>query len=157
MRVVAQRPQSSRDRPAPDEPEVDYTRLLEFRTGLRQFLRWSERAAKEAGVTPAQHQLLLAVRGHPDPRGPSISDLAEYLALGHQATVGLVNRSVKAGLVERRQASEDRRVSRLRLTPSGRRLLARLSQAHLEELARLAPRLRILWRGLEPRWRPPMS
>jgi DNA-binding MarR family transcriptional regulator len=148
MGVVAQRR---------DEPEVDYTRLLEFRTGLRQFLRWSDRAAKEAGITSAQHQLLLAVRGHPDPRGPSINEVAEYLALAHQSTVGLVNRTVKAGLVERYQATEDRRVSRLRLTAAGRRLLARLSQAHVEELARLAPRLRILWRGLGPGWRPPLA
>lgn len=138
-----------------DEFEVDYTRLLEFRTGLRQFLHWSERSAQEAGITSTQHQLLLAVRGHPGPKGPSISDVAEYLVLAHQSTVGLVNRTVHAGLVERYQASEDRRVSRLRLTPAGRRLLARLSRAHVEELARLAPRLRLLWRGLEPGWQPP--
>lgn len=139
-----------------DELEVDYTRLLEFRTGLRQFLRWSERSAREAGITSAQHQLLLAVRGHPDSKGPSISDVAEYLVLTHQSTVGLVNRTAQAGLVERYQADEDRRVSRLRLTPAGRRLLARLSRAHVEELARLAPRLRILWRGLEPGRQPPV-
>jgi DNA-binding MarR family transcriptional regulator len=127
---------------------IDYERLLEFRSGLRQFLRWSERAAREAGVTPAQHQLLLAIRGHPDRRGPSISEAAEYLALHHQSAVGLVNRTVRAGLVVRGRDKEDGRVSRLRLTPAGRRLLARLSRAHLEELARLAPRLEGLWRGL---------
>lgn len=154
---MTQRSPSRHKQSSDVEHSVDYTRLLEFRTGLRQFLRWSAQASKDAGITPAQHQLLLAVRGHPGPNGPSISDVAEYLVLGHQATVGLVNRSVKAGLVERCQAPEDRRVSRLRLTPAGRRLLARLSQAHLEELARLAPRLRILWRGLGVRSRRPLS
>jgi DNA-binding MarR family transcriptional regulator len=138
-------------RPAREpENEVDYTRLLEFRTGIRQFLRWSQRAAEEAGITASQHQLLLAVRGHPDPRGPSINEVADYLALRHHSAVGLVNRTVTAGLVERTRSPEDRRVSRLRLTPKGRRLLAQLSRAHQEELDRLAPRLRILWRGLGP-------
>lgn len=68
MRRWGRAPESWPRRPQTPEgdPEVDYTRLLEFRTGLRQFLRWSDRAAKEAGITPAQHQLLLAVRGHPD-------------------------------------------------------------------------------------------
>ncbi len=132
------------------EPEVDYERLLEFRTGLRQFLRWSEHAAKEAGITPAQHQLLLAIRGHRDPQGPSITEVADYLVVDPHSAVGLVNRSVKAGLVERIQSAQDRRVSLLRLTPTGRRLLARLSRAHLQELERVGPRLRILWRGLRP-------
>lgn len=146
-------PRSSGAAQRPDrepENEVDYTRLLEFRTGLRQFLRWSQRAAEEAGITASQHQLLLAVRGHPDSRGPSINEVADYLALHHHSAVGLVNRTVNAGLVERTRGPEDRRVSRLRLTPKGRRLLAQLSRAHQEELDRLVPRLRILWRGLGP-------
>ena len=54
--------------------EEDYRRLLEFRTGLRRFLRWSEEAAEKAGVTPSQHQLMLAIKGHGDARGPTIGD-----------------------------------------------------------------------------------
>src|SRR5919198_3816810 len=82
--------------------DEDYRHLLELRTGLRRFLRWSEEQAQAAGVSPAQHQLLLAIRGHPDPRGPTIGDVAEYLLLRHHSAVGLVNRAQAAGLVERR-------------------------------------------------------
>ena len=53
---------------------AEYERLLDFRTGLRRFLRWSEQEAVAAGLTPAQHQLLLAIRGHRDPAGPTIGD-----------------------------------------------------------------------------------
>src|SRR5919108_2566777 len=58
--------------------DADYQRLLEFRTGLRRFLHWSEEQAQAAGVSPAQHQLLLAIRGHADARGPTIGDVADY-------------------------------------------------------------------------------
>jgi DNA-binding MarR family transcriptional regulator len=62
-----------------------YKRLLDFRTGLRRFLRWSADQAATAGVTPAQHQLLLAIRGHPDPAGPTIRDVAGYLLVRHHS------------------------------------------------------------------------
>ena len=73
--------------------DADYRRLLEFRTGLRRFLHWSEEQARAAGVTPAQHQLLLAIRGH-DGAGPTIGDVADYLLLRHHSAVGLVDRAV---------------------------------------------------------------
>src|SRR3974377_1996575 len=89
---------------------VDYHRLLELRSGLRRFQFWSEESAREAGLTPSQHDLLLAVRGHPDRRGPSIGDLAGYLMLRHHSTVGLVDRAEAAGLVARHGDDEDPRV-----------------------------------------------
>ncbi len=129
--------------------DADYERLLEFRTGLRRFLRWSEEQAQAAGVSPAQHQLLLAIRGHPDPRGPTIGDVAEYLLLRHHSAVELVDRAVVAGLVRRRQDRNDHRVVRLQLTARGAEKLRRLTAVALEELARLSPRLRPVWSGLE--------
>ena len=54
-----------------------------LRTGLRRFEHWSAEQAASAGLTPAQHQLMLAVRGHPDRRGPTIGEAAEYLLLRH--------------------------------------------------------------------------
>jgi DNA-binding MarR family transcriptional regulator len=135
----------SDDRMTDDE----YRRLLTFRTGLRRFLQWSEEQAGQLGVTPGQHQLLLAVRGHGDPRGPTIGDLATYLLLRHHSAVGLVDRAEGAGLVERAPDVDDARVVRVRLTPHGAEVLARLSAAHLQELARLVPRLARLWEGLE--------
>jgi DNA-binding MarR family transcriptional regulator len=126
-----------------------YERLLDFRTGLRRFLRWSADQAATAGVTPTQHQLLLAIRGHPDPAGPTIREMAGYLLVRHHSAVELVDRAVAAGLVERRQDGDDLRAVRLCLTANGADRLARLSALHLEELRRFAPQLEALWDGLD--------
>ncbi|MCU1458495.1 MAG: MarR family transcriptional regulator [Actinomycetia bacterium] len=115
----------------------DYQHLLEFRTELRRFLAWSEEQAKTLGLTAPQHQLLLAVRGHLDPQGPTVGDVADLLLLRHHSVVGLVDRAVDAGLVRRKADAVDHRVVRLTLTPLGTRKLAALSRRHLEELARL--------------------
>ena len=133
-----------------DLDDADYQRLLQFRTGLRRFLRWSEEQAEKAGLTPAQHQLLLAVRGHEGERGPTIGDVAGYLLLRHHSAVGLVDRAVKAGFLERHEDPQDRRIVRLRLTQRAAQTLQKLSAAHLEEIQRLAPRIRDLTQGLEP-------
>ncbi len=128
---------------------TDYGRLLEFRNGLRRFIHWSEEQARSVGLTPAQHQLLLAIRGDGDERGPTIGDVARALMLRHHSVVGLVDRAVAAGLVERQDDDADHRVVRLRLTPLGARKIRRLSEVHLEELRRLAPRARTLWADLD--------
>ncbi|HEY5173900.1 MAG TPA: MarR family transcriptional regulator [Acidimicrobiia bacterium] len=136
--------QSSRE---PDDR--DYRRLLELRTGLRRFLRWSEQQATLVGITPAQHQLLLAIRGHSPREPPTIGDVADTLMLRHHSAVGLVDRAVSAGLVHRQSDPADHRVVRLHLTALGARRLRQLSGAHLEELRRLAPRMRSLWANLD--------
>jgi len=118
-----------------------YARLLAVRTGLRQFQRWSEDQARAAGLTPAQHQLLLAIRGHADPRGPTISDVADYLLLRHHSVVGLVDRADAAGLITRTRDAADRRVVRLHLTDDGARRLEALSELHAVELDRLGSQL----------------
>lgn len=129
--------------------DADYRQLLALRTNLRGFLRWSETQAKQAGLTPTQHQLLLAVRGHGDPRGPTIGELADYLFLRHHSAVGLVDRADQAGLVQRHHDPHDARVVRVLLTRAGQQALEDLSQLHIEELARLAPHLQPLLRGLD--------
>lgn len=128
--------------------DEDYARLLAFRTGLRKFMRWSEQRAEQLGITPAQHQLLLAVRGHPDKTGPTIGELADYLVSQHHSVGGLVQRAVDAGLVERHEDPRDRRISRIRLTVHGERALEQLSVLHLEELSRLASEMSKLWENL---------
>lgn len=117
----------------------DFTNLLEFRTMLRRFERWSERQARAVGLTPAQHQLLLAVKGHADDRGPTIRELAEYLLLRHHSTVELVNRVEAGELVKRRGDPDDARIVRVTLTAHGEDRLAQLVTMHLSELRRLAP------------------
>jgi DNA-binding MarR family transcriptional regulator len=129
--------------------DAEYRRLLEFRTGLRRFLRWSEEQAQAAGVSPAQHQLLLAIRGQRDSVGPTIGDVADSLLLRHNSAVELVDRAERAGLVRRRQDRNDHRVVRLELTARGAETLGRLTAVTLEELDRLSPRLRPVWSGLD--------
>ena len=131
-----------------DLRDEDYQRLLELRTGLRRFERWSSQKAAEAGLTPAHHQLLLAIRGHIGQDGPTISDIAEYLQIQHHSAVGLVDRAVSGGLCERTADDVDARVIRLSLTRTGRDRLRSLSRAHYEELSRLGPQLQRLWSDL---------
>lgn len=135
---------------SPREPQDgDYQRLLELRTGLRRFLRWSEQLAESVGLTPMQYQLLLAIRGHPGRRGPAISDVAQYLLVRHNSAVELVDRAVRAGLVQRDPDDDDARVVRLTLTPLGSMRLEAMAGATMEEVARLAPRMAPLWAGLD--------
>ncbi|MFI2283391.1 MarR family transcriptional regulator [Nocardia beijingensis] len=125
--------------------DQEYSKLLALRTGLRQLLRWSERRAAEVGLTDLQHQLLLAIRGHADPDGPSIREIAGYLSARHHSVVQLIDRTEQLGLVIRRRGGgKDRRVVRLALTEAGRQTLALLGAAHLEELRRLTPLIGVL-------------
>ena len=117
----------------------DYENLLAFRTNLRKFLSWSEVRAREAGLTPAQHQLLLAIKGHPGGQPPTVGDLAGYLLVRHHSAVELIDRAEAAALVQRCPDEADGRVIRIRLTPDGEERLRQLSAAHLSELRRLAP------------------
>lgn len=119
--------------------DADFANLLEFRTMLRRFERWSEQQARTVGLTPAQHQLLLAVKGHADPRGPTVRELSDYLLLRAHSTVELVNRVQSGGLVRRHGDPDDARVVRVGLTPEGEARLAALAETHLAELRRLRP------------------
>jgi DNA-binding MarR family transcriptional regulator len=130
--MAEQRP--SRARRA-DLSDAEYRVLARFRFALRVFLRFSEDAARQAGVTPNRHQLLLAIRGFPT-GDPSVTDLAEWLQLKHHSTVELVDRAADAGLISRQPDPDDRRLQRLVLTARGAEVLASLSDAHREELRR---------------------
>lgn len=127
--------------------QSDFEHLLALRTALRRFLRWSERQAQAAGITPGQHQLLLAIKGHPDPAGPTIGDVAEYLVLRHHSAVGLVDRAAAAGLVQRNSDRGGHGIVRLTMTDAGVEKLDALTEAHLAELKQLAPAMRALWDG----------
>lgn len=116
----------------------DFERLLEFRVALRRFQRWSEDQAQAAGLTHVQHQLLVAIKGHPGELPPTVGDLAGYLLLRPHSAVELVDRAEDAGLVERIPDSRDGRVVRVRLTGAGEAILAKLTPAHLVRLEELA-------------------
>jgi DNA-binding MarR family transcriptional regulator len=121
--------------------KADYETLASFRYALRRFLHFSEQAAQAVGLTPQQHQALLAIKGFPDRDRVTIGELAERLQIRHHSAVGLVNRLAAQNLVTRRMSETDRRAVHVTLTPHGSNILERLSAAHREELRRIGPDL----------------
>jgi len=124
--------------------QTDYESLAAFRYALRQFLHFSETAAEAAGLTPQQHQTLLAIKGFPGGAQVTIGELAERLQIRHHSTVGLVDRLVAQKLVTREPAPADRRQVCVALTMHGEQVLESLSVAHREELRRIGPNLKEL-------------
>jgi DNA-binding MarR family transcriptional regulator len=116
--------------------DAEYRSLAQFRRALRSFLYFSEEAARAAGLTPAQHQLLLAVRGAEGDEPPTIGEVADWMKLRHHSTVELVNRAEASGLLQRVPDQSDRRRQRLVLTDLGETKLAALTTLHREELRR---------------------
>lgn len=133
---------------------AEYEMLANFRYALRQFLRFSETAARRAGITPQQHQALLAIAGFHGREQVTMGELAERLQIRHHSAVGLVNRLVAQGLVVRQQDTEDRRQVFVSLTPAGSEILAQLSAAHREELRRIGPQLHLILEQLTAEERP---
>ncbi|HVX80502.1 MAG TPA: MarR family transcriptional regulator [Devosiaceae bacterium] len=115
--------------------DADYEALAAFRRGLRGFLAFSEAQARTAGLTPQQHQALLAIRGRSS-RTLTVGELADDLILKPHSALELADRLVGAGLVNRNADPSDRRRVALTLTPRAEELLAALSAAHLAELER---------------------
>jgi DNA-binding MarR family transcriptional regulator len=118
--------------------DEDYQRLLAFRSELREFLRWSEQVADNAGLTPALHQLLLVVRGHPTIPGPTIGQAAQALDIRHHSAVELAQRAESTGLIRRERDPLDQRRIHLELTGHGRQQLEALTRAHLPRIKALA-------------------
>jgi DNA-binding MarR family transcriptional regulator len=124
--------------------KAEYELLALFRYELRQFLRFSEEAARAVGLEPQQYQALLAVKGFPERDWVTIGELAEQLQIRHHSAVGLVNRLVMRGWLVRMPAADDRRQVRVEVTAEGAALLEQLAASHKEELHRLGPQLRLL-------------
>jgi DNA-binding MarR family transcriptional regulator len=124
--------------------QEEYETLATFRYQLRRFLRFSEAAARRVGLTPQQHQALLAIKGFPERDYVTIGELAERLQIKHHSAVGLVDRLVAQELVTREAATEDRRQVYITLTARGTELLSELTVAHKEELRRMGVTLQKL-------------
>ncbi|MCY1546048.1 MarR family protein [compost metagenome] len=114
-----------------------YEALSNFRYMLRCFLRFSEDAAREEGVTALQYQLMLHTQGFEGRNWASISEIAERLQTQVHGVVALVTRCEEAGLVQRRPSELDRRQVEVHLLPAGRRKLVRLAAQHAAQLSAL--------------------
>lgn len=121
--------------------KAEFESLATFRYTLRRFLRFSESAARAEGLTPQQHELLLAIKGFPGDAAPSVSDLAQRLQLCTQSMVGLLDRAEALDLVRRMPDDADRRRVRVALTPAGDAKLHRLSLQHRAELRSISTSL----------------
>jgi DNA-binding MarR family transcriptional regulator len=133
----------------------DYRVLADFRYQIRRFLRFSEQAAAAEGLEPQQHQFLLAIRAETEPDAPTIGRIADRLLIHHHSAVGLADRLEERGMVERVRGTGDRRMVRLRLTPLGAEVLARLSALHSRELRHSGPDLVEVLEGILSKVRPP--
>ncbi|MGH6672813.1 MAG: MarR family winged helix-turn-helix transcriptional regulator [Xanthobacteraceae bacterium] len=128
----------------------DYRRLAAFRHALRRFLAFSEAAARDAGVTPQQHQALLAIKGAPTAGSITVGYLAGQLLLQPHSAAELADRMVNGGLLVREGAPDDRRRVVLSLAPAAEKALHALSAAHIRELRHSAPVLDSLFDVLKP-------
>ena len=124
--------------------QEDIRNLARFRYAVRCLLRFSEEAAREAGLTPHQHQLLLGIAGFAGAGHPTISNLAEVLQLRHHSVVGLIDRAEAMKLVRRRANPKDRRQVYVFLAAAGRRKLQRLAALHRKELSGMRRSLDLL-------------
>lgn len=131
--------------------DADYEQLSELRYALRGFLHWSAQQARRAGITPTQHQLLLAIRSSRNPRGATISEVADVLLIRHHSAVGLVDRAQEAGLITRDRDPDQQSVVHLKLTEDGADTLSALTEVHLRELRQLAPTMQALFGALSER------
>jgi len=120
---------------------ADYRSLAEFRYQIRRFLSFSEQAARAGGMEPQQHQLLLAIKGLPPDRRPTIKALAERLCVQHHTVVALVDQVEARKLVRRKRHAKDRREILLVLTAQGERILRGLSVLHRDQLRIVGPTL----------------
>ncbi|MBV9482477.1 MAG: MarR family transcriptional regulator, partial [Acidobacteria bacterium] len=109
---------------------TDYQALAELRHQIRRFLHFSEQNAREAGLEPRQHQLMLALKGLPAGRRPRVAEIAERLQIQHHSAVELVNRLAEGGYVKRQRGTDDRREVLLSLTSKGEKVLKELSLQH---------------------------
>jgi DNA-binding MarR family transcriptional regulator len=120
--------------------QPNFKAMAELRYQIRRFLRFSENAAREAGIEPQQHQLLLAVRGLPEELKPTVGVLAERMQIQHHSTVELIDRLVERGFLLRLRSTDDKRQVLVKLTRDGEDFLQRLSLHHLQELQAAGPR-----------------
>jgi len=104
--------------------ELDTMTLAEaLRPVLLRVGRELRREAREAGVSPEQVSLLVAIKYSP---GIGVRDLAARERVSPPALSNRVDRLEQDGLVARTQSDDDRRRVGLTLTEEGQRVLRRV-------------------------------
>jgi DNA-binding MarR family transcriptional regulator len=125
----------------PPISKADYETLAEFRRQIAAFLRRRRDAAARLGLEPQQYELLLAVKGLPDNKSPTIKQIAEQLQIRHHSAVELTSRLVKRGLIQRRKSAADRRSVLLSVTRTGEKAVEQVARFGFRQLQVEAPGL----------------
>jgi DNA-binding MarR family transcriptional regulator len=121
------------------ESRRDYGSAARMRTVLRRLNRATEQIAQRHGLTPRRYELLLFVQAAADSGAPAtITSLCDPLQTSQSSVTQLVDSAVRAGLLARTPAPNDRRSSHIRLTPLGEERLAAVYDAVGPERERLA-------------------
>ena len=125
----------------PDLSRSEYRALAEFRHQLERFLQRRRESARQVGLQPKQYQLMLAVKGMPKSRRPTVGEIAGRLQIQNHSVVELVDRLEKRRYIQRQRDPADRRVVLLSITPVGEAVLRKLVSLSLAELRTEAPDL----------------
>lgn len=144
---------TTKRRKRPVLSKANYEALSNFRCELRRFLAFSETAATAAGLTPQQHQMMLAIKGAPGKESLSIGEIADRLLVRHHTIVELVDRLADLGLVVRKPDPTDKRKIQVALTRAGNAAIGQLSSIHVEELKSIRPTLQMLLKQFETQQR----
>jgi DNA-binding MarR family transcriptional regulator len=118
-----------------------FQELAEFRYQIICYLKKADEGARAAGLEPQQYLLLLALRGLPSGREPSIQVLAERMQVRHHSAVGMIDRLERRGFVRRERGKGDRRQVLVRLTARGNAVLGKLAKQRIADLRTMAPEL----------------
>ena len=128
------------------DDRIDYGIIAAWRSTLRDFMTSSKAILKEHNVTSMQYQAMLAVRISEEPEGITVNGLAAALGIRHNSAVGLINRLEAQGHIQRVRSQRDRRVAHLRITPEGEVVLKALAEAHRDQLSRIRPEMRRIFK-----------
>jgi len=146
MMDMAKVREPSQAQPALPPVPADYQMIAAWRSALRDFMATSKTILKRHGITSMQYQTLLAIRISEEPEGLSMNGLAAHLGIRHNSAVGLINRLEANGHVKRVRSQRDRRVAHLQITETGENCLQDLADAHREELMRIRPEMRRIFK-----------
>ena len=118
----------------PDDPALSgdiHDAIEQFYFAYRGFTDRPDRILERRGLGRVHHRILYFIGRRPD---VSVRGLLDLLAVSKQALNAPLRQLMEMGLVGAEASPDDRRVKRLSLTPSGRKLEAELTEAQTRHL-----------------------
>jgi DNA-binding MarR family transcriptional regulator len=129
--------------PDPVKPNLSYELTTAVLTTADAFVRESQRLFRPLGLTGAQFNVLNILANH-TPDGMSQRELGDRLVVDRSNVSGLLDRLEKTGWVKREDHPDDRRIYRVSLTVTGRKLWEKVQPLYVEVVGQLT-------RGVSPK------